>query len=86
MFDNQLSFQSVLFLKPDEHDSGGTLSGNKKEVYVLMKILKKCHEDVNITSFKVKLKLFHQIKQNFHQHFFLVDEICSRQVSGGEEV
>ena len=45
-----------MFLKPeDENGSGGTLSGNKKLVYVMMKILKKCYEDVNITSFKVKL-------------------------------
>ena len=55
---NHLSFQSVLFLKPgDENDSGGTLSGNKRLVYVLMKILKKCYEDVNITSFKVSRTL-----------------------------
>ena len=29
------------------------MSGNKRKVYVMMKILKKCYEDVNITSFKV---------------------------------
>ena len=29
------------------------MSGNKRLVYVMMKILKKCYEDVNITSFKV---------------------------------
>ena len=29
------------------------MSGNKRFVYVMMKILKKCYEDVNITSFKV---------------------------------
>ena len=47
-----------MFLKPeDENGSGGTLSGKKKLVYVMMKILKKCYEDVNITSFKVKLSL-----------------------------
>ena len=41
-------------MKPgDENGSGGTLSGNKRLVYVLMKIYKKCYEDVNITSFKV---------------------------------
>ena len=53
---SDLFFQSVLFLKPgdkNKNDSGGTLSGNKRLVYVLMKILKKCYEDVNITSFKV---------------------------------
>ena len=31
----------------------GTLSFNKKDVYVIMKILKKC-TDAEITSFKVK--------------------------------
>ena len=41
-------------MKPgDENGSGGTLSGKKRLVYVMMKILKKCYEDVNITSFKV---------------------------------
>ena len=29
------------------------MSGNKRLVYVMMKILKKCYEAVNITSFKV---------------------------------
>ena len=31
------------------------MSGNKRKVYVMMKILKKCYEDVNITSFKVDI-------------------------------
>ena len=31
------------------------MSGNKRLVYVMMKILKKCYEDVNITSFKVDI-------------------------------
>ena len=48
----------MLFLKPG--DSGGTLSGNKRFVYVMMKILKKCYEDVNITSFKVSTHSYFQ--------------------------
>ena len=49
----------MLFLKPgDENGSGGTLSGKKRLVYVMMKILKKCYEDVNITSFKVHIPTF----------------------------
>ena len=41
-------------MKPkDENKSGGTLSGDKKKVYVLLKILKKCF-GADITSFKVK--------------------------------
>ena len=31
------------------------MSGNKRLVYVMMKILKKCYEDVNVTSFKVDI-------------------------------
>ena len=48
-------FQSILFLKQgdDETGSGGTLSGNKLLVYVIMKILKKC-TDAKLTSFKMK--------------------------------
>ena len=45
-------------MKKDQNGSGGTLSGNKREVYVMMKILKKCYEDVNITSFKVDIPFF----------------------------
>ena len=80
-----MSVQSVLFFKPgDENDSGGTLSGNKRLVYVLMKILKKCHEDVNITSFKVE---YTYVKiNNYIEISILTDEIRSRQVSGGEKV
>ena len=78
-----MSFQSVLFLKPgDENDSGGTLSGNKRLVYVLMKILKKCYEDVNITSFKVE---FSQ-RSSISKKTIFPDEVRSGQVSGGEEV
>ena len=55
-FNNQevLAEQSLLFLKPEdeENKSGGTLSGNKKLDYVVMKIMKKC-ADADITSFKV---------------------------------
>ena len=49
-----LAEQSLLFLKPEdeENKSGGTLSGNKKLDYVVMKIMKKC-ADADITSFKV---------------------------------
>ena len=36
----------------DENNSGGTLSGNKKLVYVLLKIIKKC-TNADVTSFKV---------------------------------
>ena len=74
-FDNHWLFQSVLFLKQgDENDSGGTLSGNKKKVYVLMKILKKCYEDVNITSFKVKFSLdCYSIRSLYFQMKFAVD-------------
>ena len=77
-------FQSVLFLKPgDENDSGGTLSGNKKKVYVIMKILKKCFEDVNITSFKV---IFFKMLNHIIRKSLFPDEIRSGQVSRREEV
>ena len=58
------------------------MSGNKRLVYVMMKILKKCYEDVNITSFKVDIPSF----QINHRKFFVPDEVCSGQISGGEEV
>ena len=40
------------------------MSGNKRLVYVMMKILKKCYEDVNITSFKVLEIKFTPFLQN----------------------
>ena len=83
LMNNHLSFQSVLFLKPgNENDSGGTLSGNKRLVYVLMKIFKKCYKDVNITSFKVELFQC----SNISKMSLFPDEVCSGQVSGGEKV
>ena len=46
--------QSLLFLRPDdESGSGGTLSGNKKDVYVLLKILKLIRNG-SVTSFTLK--------------------------------
>ena len=42
--------QCLLFYK-----EGETLAGNKKKVYVLLKILKKC-TNADITSFKVRIK------------------------------
>ena len=54
-FNNQevLAERSLLFYKPEDEDkTGGTLSGNKKKVYVLLKIMKKCF-NADITSFKV---------------------------------
>ena len=49
------------------------MSGNKRLVYVMMKILKKCYEDVNITSFKVRISTY---KINYHNNF-VPDEVCS---------
>ena len=37
-----LAERSLLFYKPEEDKTGGTLSANKKMVYVLLKIMKKC--------------------------------------------
>ena len=54
-FNNQevLAERSLLFYKPEDGDkTGGTLSGNKKKVYVLLKIMKKIF-NADITSFKV---------------------------------
>ena len=46
--------QCMLFLRPgDEDGSGGTLSGNKLKVYVVLKIMKKI-TDEDITSFTLK--------------------------------
>ena len=42
-----------MFLKEGSSSRSGTLAGNKKLVYVLMKILKKCTDD-SITSFLMK--------------------------------
>ena len=48
-----LAERSLLFYKPEDGDkTGGTLSGNKKKVYVLLKIMKKIF-NADITSFKV---------------------------------
>ena len=45
-------FQCLLFYREGDEEMSGTLAGNKKKVYVLLKILKKC-TDASITSFKV---------------------------------
>ena len=46
--------QSLLFLRrPDEDGTGGTLSGNKADVYVLLKIFKIIFDAI-ITSFSLK--------------------------------
>ena len=43
-----------MFLRPDDRNgSGGTLSGNKKSVYILLKILKLLRNG-SITSFTLK--------------------------------
>ena len=48
------NLQSLLFLRPDDRNgSGGTLSGNKKSVYILLKILKLLRNG-SITSFTLK--------------------------------
>ena len=47
-------FKSLLFFRPnDESGSGGTLSGNKKDVYIHLKISKILH-GVDMTSFNQK--------------------------------
>ena len=49
-----ICFKSLLFLRPnDENGSGGTLSGNKKDVYIHLKISKLLH-GVDMTSFSQK--------------------------------
>ena len=50
--DNVIPFQSLLFLKQGDNVKSGTLSGNKKKVYVILKLMKKCY-NADITSFKV---------------------------------
>ena len=43
-----------MFLRPDdENGSGGTLSGNKKDVYIFLKLAKLLH-GVSMTSFSQK--------------------------------
>ena len=47
-------YKSLLFLRPnDKNGSGGTLSGNKKDVYIHLKISRLLH-DVDMTSFSQK--------------------------------
>ena len=47
-------FQSLLFLRRGNEDgTGGTLSGNKSDVYVLLKIFKNIFEAI-VTSFALK--------------------------------
>ena len=49
-----LTLQCLLFYRPGDEKKSGTLSGNKKKVYVMLKVLKKC-TDANITSFKASI-------------------------------
>ena len=50
-------FQSLLFMRPnDKNGSGGTLSGNKKDVYIFLKVMKLMF-DVSITSFLLKFAI-----------------------------
>ena len=54
---NSHYFQSLLFFRKDDSDGlGGTLSGKKKQVYVIMKIFKKVFdiEGEKTTSFRMK--------------------------------
>ena len=54
MLSDFIFFKSLLFLRPnDENGSGGTLSGNKKDVYIHLKISKLLH-GVDMTSFSQK--------------------------------
>ena len=57
MWSNLFLFQCILFYKPDDKDGGsygrGTLSGNKSEVYKMLKIMKLCCK-ADIESFKMK--------------------------------
>ena len=61
-------FQSILFLKQgdDETGSGGTLSGNKLLVYVIMKILKKC-TDAKLQSFKLKFAVYNALAHSRYE-------------------
>jgi len=53
--------QCILFLKGDDpNGQGGTLSGNKLLVYIIMKILKKC-TDAKLQSFKIKFAVFNAL-------------------------
>ena len=45
--------QCLLFYREEDGKMTGTLAGKKKDVYVTMKILKKCTK-AEITSFKVQ--------------------------------
>ena len=54
------------------------MSGNKRLVYVMMKILKECHDDVDLTSYKVTLFFLDNLAS---KPIIFLDEICSRQVS-----
>ena len=46
-------FQSLLFLRPSKNGKGGTLSGKKLDIYILLKILNLVH-DAKIKSFILK--------------------------------
>ena len=53
--------QCILFLKEDDpNGQGGTLSGNKLLVYIIMKILKKC-TNAKLQSFKIKFAVFNAL-------------------------
>ena len=59
--------QCILFLKGDDpNGKGGTLSGNKLLVYVIMKILKKC-TDAKLQSFKMKFAVFNALAHSRYE-------------------
>ena len=59
--------QCILFLKGgDPNGKGGTLSGNKLLVYVIMKILKKC-TDAKLQSFKIKFAVFNALAHSRYE-------------------
>ena len=64
-------FQCILFFRTaDELGKGGTLSGNKRLVYALLKILRKIHEEADSessTSFKMKYTVENALREEIYE-------------------
>ena len=57
-------FQSLLFMRAEENGSGGSLSGNKKDVYIFLKIMKLMF-GVSLTSFYLKYAIDRALGKGF---------------------
>ena len=57
-------FKSLLFMRAEENGSGGSLSGNKKDVYIFLKIMKLMF-GVSLTSFYLKYAIDRALGKGF---------------------